>query len=73
MVFVYDYLPGSETLDSRHLQRGHRVCVVGEDLLWDYLIQLVAVLRVVHGAGLAVLSLDSTKILVTGSARYIGL
>lgn len=42
-----------------------------EDLLWDYLIQLVAAIRVVHGAGLALHCLNPTKILVTGLARLM--
>jgi PAB-dependent poly(A)-specific ribonuclease subunit 3 len=67
VVFVYDYLPGADTLHSRHLQSGRRARAVQEDLLWDYLIQVVAGIRVVHGAGLSLHSLDPTKILVTGS------
>lgn len=69
VVFVYDYIPGADTLHSRHLQGGRRARAVQEDLLWDYLIQLVAAIRAVHGAGLALHCLDSTKILVTGVGR----
>lgn len=69
VVFVYDYLPGADTLHSRHLQSGRRARAMQEDLLWDYLIQLVAAIRAVHGAGLALQSLAPTKILVTGLTR----
>ena len=69
VVFVYDYLPGAETLHSRHLQHGRRARAMQEDLIWDYLIQLVSALRVVHGAGLALHCVEATKILVTGCGR----
>ena len=42
---------------------------VAEDLLWEYVIQLVSALRVVHGAGLALRCIDSTKVLLTGRQR----
>jgi PAB-dependent poly(A)-specific ribonuclease subunit 3 len=67
VVFVYDYLPGAETLDSRHLQGGRHARALPESLLWDYIVQLAAAVRAVHTAGLALYTLDSTKILVTGS------
>ena len=68
---MYDYLPGAESLHSRHLQGGRRARAVQEDLLWDYLIQLVATLRVVHSAGLALHCLQPSKILVTGYGRSV--
>ena len=73
VVFVYDYLPGAETLDSRHLQGGRRARALPESLLWDYIVQLAAAVRAVHTAGLALYTLDSTKILVTGSGRLASL
>lgn len=69
VVFVYDYLPGAETLDYRHLHGGRRARALEESLLWDYIVQLAAAVRAVHTAGLSFCSLDSTKILVTGSGR----
>lgn len=71
VVFVYDYIPGADTLHSKHLEGGRRARAVQEDLLWDYLIQLVAAIRVVHGAGLALHCLNPSKILVTGLARLM--
>ena len=38
VVFVYDYLPGAETLGSRHLQGGRRARVLEEDLIWTYIV-----------------------------------
>ena len=69
VVFVYDYVPGAETLQARHLTGGHRARALQEDLLWDYVIQLVAAVRAVHGAGLALHSIGTSKMLVTGSGR----
>ena len=40
-----------------------------ENLLWAYIIQLSSVIRTIHTAGLAVRSLDPTKILVTSRNR----
>ena len=73
VVFVYDYLPGAETLDSRHLQSGRRARALSESLLWDYVVQLAVAVRAVHTAGLALYTPNSTKVLVTGSGRYLSL
>ena len=40
-----------------------------ESLLWAYIVQLSSVIRTIHTAGLAVRSLDPTKILVTSRTR----
>ena len=69
VVFVYDYLPGAETLDSRHLQGGRRAGALQENLLWDYVVQMTAAIRAIHTADLALYTLDPTKILVTGTGR----
>ncbi len=71
VVFVYDYHPGAETLYSRHLQQGRRAGWLPEDLVWEYVIQLVSLLQVVHSSGLAFRCIDSTKVLVTGRKRFV--
>ena len=40
-----------------------------EDLVWDYVIQLVSALRLVHGNHLALRCVDPSKVLVTGKDR----
>ena len=40
-----------------------------EAAIWNYIIQLTAALRVIHAAGLACRTLDSTKIVLTGNGR----
>ena len=40
-----------------------------EDLVWDYIIQLVSALRLVHGNNLALRCVGPTKILLTGKQR----
>lgn len=40
-----------------------------EDLVWDYVIQLVSALRLVHGNNLALRCVGPTKILLTGKQR----
>lgn len=40
-----------------------------EDLVWDYVIQLVSALRLIHSNGLALRCIDATKVLLTGQHR----
>ena len=40
-----------------------------EDLVWDYVIQLVSALRLIHSSGLALRCIDATKVLLTGRHR----
>lgn len=67
VVFVYDYLPGAETLRSKHLQGGRRASTVEEDVLWTYTVQLATAIRSIHSAGLAVYTINPSKILLTGA------
>lgn len=41
-----------------------------EDLLWEYVIQLVSALRVVHSSGLALGCIHGTKVLLSGKQWY---
>lgn len=45
------------------------VDLLPENLLWAYIVQLSSVIRTIHTAGLAVRSLDPTKVLVTSRTR----
>ncbi|CAG7726412.1 unnamed protein product [Allacma fusca] len=47
----------------------HHANMLPENLLWAYIVQLSSVIRTIHTAGLAVRSLDPTKILVTSRTR----
>ncbi|CAM6115673.1 unnamed protein product [Calypogeia fissa] len=56
LFFVHDYYPGAVTLEAMHLHQeqagGVAPMMVSEDQLWSYMVQLAAVLRAVHSAGL---------------------
>ncbi|KAG6547571.1 hypothetical protein Mapa_011020 [Marchantia paleacea] len=56
LFFVHDYYPGSVTLEAMHLHQeqagGVAPMMIGEEQLWSYMVQLAAVLRAVHSAGL---------------------
>lgn len=44
--------------------------LLNEQLIWSYIIQLSAAIRVVHQIGLACRVIDPTKIIVTENARF---
>lgn len=70
LVVVYDYFPNSSTLIDHHKRIGTRTEPITEDLLWNYLVQLVNALMAIHAKGLAARSaLDLTKIIVTNKNR----
>jgi PAB-dependent poly(A)-specific ribonuclease subunit 3 len=75
LVFVYDYHPVSATLYDVHLSpilhHGRRAVlpIIPERTLWSYIVQLCNVIKLVHGHGLAVRTLELTKILATGKER----
>ncbi|KAJ3743090.1 hypothetical protein DFH05DRAFT_1400654 [Lentinula detonsa] len=76
LVVVYSYYPKSQTLFdahlksppssafSQHLQNGG-----GRRILWSYIVQIASAIKRVHEAGLAVRTIDATKILLTGKNR----
>lgn len=69
--FVHAFVPGAKTLQERMAaslqQSRHRPnsALLPEPLLWSCLSQLVSAISAVHGAGLAVRSLDVHHVLVT--------
>ncbi|PKI83196.1 Pan3p [Malassezia vespertilionis] len=81
IVFVYDYHPLATTLYMEHMtvkplqpdQRTGRLQPVSmhvpERVVWSYACQLGALLRVVHGAGLAARSIEPSKVLRTAQHR----
>lgn len=72
LCFVYDYHPLSETLHDHHFGAQRKFgsgSVVGEKLVWSYLVQLVSALRTIHRAGLACRTVEASKILVTEKNR----
>ncbi|WFD29511.1 PAB-dependent poly(A)-specific ribonuclease subunit 3 [Malassezia sp. CBS 17886] len=81
LVFVYDYHPLATTLYAEHmtvkpLQQDRRTgrlqsapMHVPERVLWSYISQLAALLRVVHSGGLAARSIEPSKVLRTNLNR----
>jgi hypothetical protein len=45
--------------------------MTSESLLWTYVVQLSAILRAIHGHGLACRVMDPTKILLTDKTRLV--
>ncbi|XP_043585940.1 PAN2-PAN3 deadenylation complex subunit PAN3 isoform X1 [Bombus pyrosoma] len=59
--------PYSHTKNT--ILRQQHSSMLPESVIWSYIIQLTAALRVVHAAGLAYRCLDPTKVLITSQAR----
>jgi PAB-dependent poly(A)-specific ribonuclease subunit 3 len=80
IVFVYDYHPNSVTLYEHHFSPKPPVMSrngtyrpqntqIDERTLWSYIVQIANGIKAVHSAGLAVRTIDASKILVTGKNR----
>ncbi|KAL0091718.1 hypothetical protein J3Q64DRAFT_1846468 [Phycomyces blakesleeanus] len=82
LIFVYDYHPCAMTLFDAHFspqahtammaQRqaiGSNTMLVPETTLWSYITQITSALKVIHTAGLALRTLEPSKILMTGKNR----
>ncbi|BFZ54165.1 PAB-dependent poly(A)-specific ribonuclease subunit 3 [Savitreella phatthalungensis] len=71
--FVHALHPTADTLFEQHFSTAARKfagnAIIGEPLLWSYLIQLVSGLRAIHAQGLACRVVDLSKILVTDKNR----
>ncbi|KAI8907247.1 kinase-like domain-containing protein [Gorgonomyces haynaldii] len=67
LVLVYDYHPLSKTLAEKFLDKEAKP--VPEPVLWSFICQITAAVKVVHHAKLAVRTLDPTKILVSQTSR----
>ncbi|EEB18867.1 conserved hypothetical protein [Pediculus humanus corporis] len=59
--------PYSHTKNT--LLRHQHSSMLPENLLWNYIIQITAAVRVIHGAGLACRTLDPSKIIVSSRNR----
>ena len=59
--------PYSHTKNT--ILRQQHSSMLSESVIWSYIIQLTAALRVVHAAGLAYRCLDPTKVLLTSPTR----
>ncbi|WOO77158.1 PAN2-PAN3 deadenylation complex subunit PAN3 [Vanrija pseudolonga] len=75
LVIVYDFHPNSTTIADEWLsaeavnRRRQSVQPIPERIIWSYVIQIANALKAVHTAGLAVRTLDATKVLITGKNR----
>ncbi|CAG8536238.1 2113_t:CDS:10 [Paraglomus brasilianum] len=76
LVFVYDYHPLSQTLFNKHFSpqsQMHPSSVNGlaipEKLVWSYICQIAAAIKTIHSSGLAVRTIEPTKILLTSKNR----
>jgi PAB-dependent poly(A)-specific ribonuclease subunit 3 len=80
IVFVYDYHPNSVTLYEQHFSPKPPVMgrngtyrpqntQIDERTLWSYIVQIANAVKTVHQVGLAVRTIDASKIIVTGTNR----
>jgi PAB-dependent poly(A)-specific ribonuclease subunit 3 len=80
IVFAYDYHPNSVTLHEHHFVPKPPVVgrnatyrpqstQIDERTLWSYIVQIANAIKAAHSAGLAVRTIDASKILVTGKNR----
>lgn len=74
VIFVYQYHPGAKTLLSMYgmgnrSANGSAPTFIPETTLWSYITQIASAIKKVHKAGLAVRSIEPSKILVTGKNR----
>lgn len=44
--------------------------ILSEETIWSYIVQLASAIKTAHAAGLALRSIDPSKILVTSKHRY---
>ncbi|GAA5812655.1 hypothetical protein MFLAVUS_006112 [Mucor flavus] len=82
LVFVYDYHPCSITLaeayfspqaqallHARFQAAGINGMPVPETTLWSFITQIASAIKTIHGKGLAVRTIEPSKILMTGKNR----
>jgi PAB-dependent poly(A)-specific ribonuclease subunit 3 len=74
LVVVYSYFAGAQTMQDLHF-KGNFVNAAPEPIpertLWSYIVQIAGAIRRIHEAGLAVRTLEPSKIIVTGKSRYV--
>ncbi|KAG2222512.1 hypothetical protein INT45_012826, partial [Circinella minor] len=82
LVFVYDYHPCAATLQSLYFTAqgqammqaelqaaGINSMLIPETTLWSYITQIASAIKTAHGSGLAVRTIEPSKILMTGKHR----
>ncbi|GAA97963.1 hypothetical protein E5Q_04643 [Mixia osmundae IAM 14324] len=80
LIFVYDFHPLASTLHDHHLlpkppvmrpngRLGPASTQIPERVLWSYIIQISSAIRAAHTAGLALRTVEISKILLTGKNR----
>ncbi|KAL0578063.1 PAB-dependent poly(A)-specific ribonuclease subunit 3 [Marasmius crinis-equi] len=82
LVVAYTYHPRAQTLHDVHLKpkaayqniysgqpQPPLLVAIPERILWSYIIQIASAIKKVHDAGMAVRTIDPTKILLTGKSR----
>ena len=75
-MFVYDYHPLSETLDSKYFQQSSQLQAgtgLPENVLWSYITQIASALKCIHSAGLACRIIEPSKILITDKNRLFNI
>lgn len=83
LIVCYDYHPLAVTLYDEHIKSQPQPIPVhrsrkdtstpehiSEAILWSYIIQLASAIKTVHDRGLAIRTIDPTKILLTGKDGY---
>lgn len=86
LVVVYAYHPNARTLSEahglpkyptfqpHHLSRSQlktRPEPIPERTLWSYIVQIASAIKTVHDAGMAVRTVEVTKVLLTGQNRCV--
>ncbi|KAJ3197498.1 PAB-dependent poly(A)-specific ribonuclease subunit 3 [Irineochytrium annulatum] len=69
LVFVYDYHPLATTIYNKFFSVHSQNMGLPEKTLWSFIIQIASSLKAIHDSGLAVRTLEPTKILITGKNR----
>ncbi|CDH57810.1 poly-specific ribonuclease [Lichtheimia corymbifera JMRC:FSU:9682] len=82
LVFVYDYFPCARTLHDVYMTPHGQMTlqgelrtkktgktIVSEETIWSYIVQIVSAIKTAHATGLAIRSIDPSKILVTSKHR----
>lgn len=73
LILVYDYHPLSVTLNDYYFSSKSYYNRAGgaitEEVIWGYTVQLVSVIKTLHGSNIAVRCIDLSKIILTGQGR----
>jgi PAB-dependent poly(A)-specific ribonuclease subunit 3 len=74
LVLVYDYYPLATTLSDTYFgamaaYQSDSYRSIDEQVLWNYIVQMITGLRAIHNVGLAARCLDPTRVVVTKKGR----